>query len=677
MKRAPGQHARRSVVTDGSRAGSRSCSSTRQLPRARDFVEGRRGLFDGKVGRLPREASARAPRVPAAARAASRRRRRRGAARRCYADRAHPRLPGHRKDRPDAGPSVETRRRSLDSPRPGRRPAAGRRARASHALLGPGARRFGCIHRPEADADGAGARTGSLRRGVRPAGRPRAAAGAGRGLTAMPGPPRAGGLRDGLRRAAAVRADRRAARGRRGRRARSSPATHPMQRLLQGEVGLGQDGGGAAGDAHGRRRRRAGGAARARPRSWPSSTTGRSPSCSARWPSAGMLGGSDIGTRVALLTGSQGHRRGGGAARRGVRRRRHRHRARTRCSRTRCSSSTSAWWSSTSSTGSVSSSGRRLAAERARRSRPHVLVMTATPIPRTVAMTVFGDLETSTLTELPAGRAPIATHVVPAEQRRLRRARLGADPRGGGRRPAGLRRLPADRRRPRSRAGRRAGARRPWPRTGRAHARRVAVLDVAAELADGPLAGLRVEILHGQLAPDEKDDVMRRFAPSAAADIDVLVATTVVEVGVDVPNATVMVVMDADRFGVSPAAPAARPGRAGAHRALCLLVTDVPDGSPARERLDAVAAHARRLRALAARPRAAPRGRRARAPPSPAAGRRCDCCRCCATTTSSPPRGSRPPTSCAPTPPSRRGPALRRAVESVLTDDQADFLERS
>ena len=115
----------------------------------------------------------------------------------------------------------------------------------------------------------------------------------------------------------------------------------------------------------------------------------------------------------------------------------------------------------------------------------------------------------------------------------------------------------------------------------------MAVLDVAPMLAEGPLAGLRVEVLHGRLAPDAKDDVMRRFA---AGDVDVLVATTVVEVGVDVPNATVMVVLDADRFGVSQLHQLrGRVGR-GAAAGLCLLVTDAEPGSPARERLEAVAA---------------------------------------------------------------------------------------
>ena len=113
----------------------------------------------------------------------------------------------------------------------------------------------------------------------------------------------------------------------------------------------------------------------------------------------------------------------------------------------------------------------------------------------------------------------------------------------------------------------------------------MAVLDLAPELIEGPLNGLRVEVLHGQLPPETKDDVMRRFSQGA---IDVLVATTVVEVGVDVPNATVMVVMDADRFGVSQLHQLrGRIGR-GSERSFCLLVTDVQAG-PARVRLDAVA----------------------------------------------------------------------------------------
>jgi ATP-dependent DNA helicase RecG len=114
----------------------------------------------------------------------------------------------------------------------------------------------------------------------------------------------------------------------------------------------------------------------------------------------------------------------------------------------------------------------------------------------------------------------------------------------------------------------------------------LAVLDVAPSLAEGPLAGLRLGVLHGKLPSDEKDAVMRAFE---AGEIDVLVATTVVEVGVDVPNATGMVILDADRFGLSQLHQLrGRVGR-GAAPGVCLLVTDVPAGTVARERLDAVA----------------------------------------------------------------------------------------
>jgi ATP-dependent DNA helicase RecG len=109
---------------------------------------------------------------------------------------------------------------------------------------------------------------------------------------------------------------------------------------------------------------------------------------------------------------------------------------------------------------------------------------------------------------------------------------------------------------------------------------------VAATLADGPLSGLRLGVLHGRLHPDEKDRVMTAFKQG---QLDVLVSTTVIEVGVDVPNSTVMVIMDADRFGVSQLHQLrGRVGR-GEHAGLCLLVTEAPEASPARERLDAVA----------------------------------------------------------------------------------------
>jgi ATP-dependent DNA helicase RecG len=115
----------------------------------------------------------------------------------------------------------------------------------------------------------------------------------------------------------------------------------------------------------------------------------------------------------------------------------------------------------------------------------------------------------------------------------------------------------------------------------------LAVLDVAEQLARGPLQGLGVEVLHGRMQPDDRDAVMRRFA---AGETDVLVATTVIEVGVNVPNATVMVIMDADRFGVSQLHQLrGRVGR-GSAPGLCLLVTEMPEASAARQRLNAVAA---------------------------------------------------------------------------------------
>ncbi|MEU1401169.1 ATP-dependent DNA helicase RecG [Streptomyces sp. NPDC005728] len=219
------------------------------------------------------------------------------------------------------------------------------------------------------------------------------------------------------------------------------------------------------------------------------------------------------------------------------------------------------------------------------RQPPHLLVMTATPIPRTVAMTVFGDLETSVLDQLPAGRSPIASHVVPAADKphflaraweRVREEvgnghqayvvcpRIGddideaADPKKAKKSPEDE----AEKRPP------------------------LAVLDVADQLAKGPLQGLGVEVLHGRMHPDDKDAVMRRFA---AGETDVLVATTVIEVGVNVPNATAMVIMDADRFGVSQLHQLrGRVGR-GSAPGLCLLVTEMPEASAARQRLNSVA----------------------------------------------------------------------------------------
>jgi ATP-dependent DNA helicase RecG len=216
---------------------------------------------------------------------------------------------------------------------------------------------------------------------------------------------------------------------------------------------------------------------------------------------------------------------------------------------------------------------------------PHVLVMTATPIPRTVAMTVFGDLDVSTLTELPKGRAPITTHVIPAGEKPhfLERAwsRITEEVAKGHQAFVVCPRIgdgPSDEEEPPPAADAEPARRPP-----------LAVLDVGPLLAEGPLAGLRVEILHGRMPPEAKEETMRRFT---AGEVDVLVATTVIEVGVDVPNATVMVVLDADRFGMSQLHQLrGRIGR-GSASGLCLLVTELPEASPARGRLDAVASTA-------------------------------------------------------------------------------------
>ncbi|OIJ65953.1 ATP-dependent DNA helicase RecG [Streptomyces mangrovisoli] len=215
---------------------------------------------------------------------------------------------------------------------------------------------------------------------------------------------------------------------------------------------------------------------------------------------------------------------------------------------------------------------------------PHLLVMTATPIPRTVAMTVFGDLETSVLDQLPVGRSPIASHVVPAADKPhfLARAweRVREEVAAGHQAYVVCPRIGDEEDEPKKSAAKQAAADDAEKRPP------LAVLDIAAQLAAGPLKGLRVEVLHGRMHPDDKDAVMRRFA---AGDTDVLVATTVIEVGVNVPNATAMVIMDADRFGVSQLHQLrGRVGR-GSAPGLCLLVSEMPEASPARQRLTAVA----------------------------------------------------------------------------------------
>lgn len=225
-----------------------------------------------------------------------------------------------------------------------------------------------------------------------------------------------------------------------------------------------------------------------------------------------------------------------------------------------------------------------LAAKSRDGTRPHVLVMTATPIPRTVAMTVFGDLDISTLDELPAGRSPITTHVVAVTEHpaHLDRAwqRVREEVAAGHRVFIVCPRIGGD-----------GSEDQPEPVDAESADLPISsVLTLAQELDAGPLAGLRIGVLHGRLSGEEKAGVMRRFAdPDGPDALDVLVSTTVIEVGVDVPIATMMIIMDADRFGISQLHQLrGRVGRGGLP-GLCLLVTASWQGSPARERLAAVA----------------------------------------------------------------------------------------
>ncbi|MEC5198245.1 ATP-dependent DNA helicase RecG [Arthrobacter sp. PL16] len=224
------------------------------------------------------------------------------------------------------------------------------------------------------------------------------------------------------------------------------------------------------------------------------------------------------------------------------------------------------------------------------RTSPHVLVMTATPIPRTVAMTVFGDLETSTLSELPAGRSPITTHEVGLTEhpgwidRIWARAReeidagrqvyvvcpkIGDDGKAEEDAPEALYGEPQ--------GEKKAGGQQEL----------TSVVGLFESLADIPqVRGVVSGMLHGRMDPQDKADVMSRFTDGT---VQLLIATTVIEVGVDVPNATLMVIMDADRFGISQLHQLrGRIGRGG-HAGTCLLVTKLEPEHPSRERLSAVA----------------------------------------------------------------------------------------
>lgn len=221
---------------------------------------------------------------------------------------------------------------------------------------------------------------------------------------------------------------------------------------------------------------------------------------------------------------------------------------------------------------------------RAKGSSPHALVLTATPIPRTVAMTVFGDLDVSTIRTMPEGRAGIQTFVAPLAEkpawfgrvweRIVEEVALG--------RQAFVVCAAIDAETATRDDTAEEPVAEPPTRT------RWGVVQVADLLSRQPgYEGIRVEILHGRMPSDEKDAVMQAFA---RGDIDVLIATTVVEVGVDVPNASTMAILEADRFGVSQLHQLrGRVGRGGIP-GLCLLVTEAPAGTSARARVDAVAA---------------------------------------------------------------------------------------
>ena len=235
---------------------------------------------------------------------------------------------------------------------------------------------------------------------------------------------------------------------------------------------------------------------------------------------------------------------------------------------------------------------------------PHRLVMTATPIPRTVAMTVFGDLDVSVLDTLPAGRQKISTHVVPLAEkpawasRLWRRAReeidaghqvyvvvpkIGED---GDGMEEGAAFFGAS-----SLSGAGNSAQGYFGQGGSASSDGKVQLTSVASMysylsAEDALVGVRIGTLHGRMDPAEKTAVMTAFE---RGEIDLLISTTVIEVGVNVPNATLMIIMDADRFGISGLHQLrGRVGRGG-YAGTCLLVTRQEEGGVSRERLDAVA----------------------------------------------------------------------------------------
>jgi len=219
---------------------------------------------------------------------------------------------------------------------------------------------------------------------------------------------------------------------------------------------------------------------------------------------------------------------------------------------------------------------------------PHLLVMTATPIPRTVAMTVFGDLDISTLKELPSGRVAITTHVIPVLEKPhfLDRAwqRVKEEVAKGHQVYIVAPRIANPNKKLTERE---IAAALLLGEELLDNEEMVAVEELAPQLASGALSGLKIAVLHGKQSSEIKDQTMAAFA---AGQIQVLIATTVIEVGVDVPNASMMVIMDADRFGVSQLHQLrGRVGR-GSAPGLCLLVSSAQEDSPSMQRLISVAA---------------------------------------------------------------------------------------
>jgi ATP-dependent DNA helicase RecG len=366
-------------------------------------------------------------------------------------------------------------------------------------------------------------------------------------------------------------------------------SSHPMHRLLQGEVGSGKtvvalramltviDSGGQA--------------ALLAPTEVLAQQHHRSITAMlADLAEGGMLGGSEIGTRVALLTGSQPA---------GIRKKNLLEAASGEAGIVIGTHALIQDHVQFADLGLVVvDEQHRFGVEQRDALRgkaaqpPHVLVMTATPIPRTVAMTVFGDMETSTLAELPQGRSPISTHLVPGSNERwVQRTweRVAEEVRAGHQAYVVCPRIgdpPGDAVVTKESSDEEDLAAEGGD-DGAAGPAMTGVYEQFERLRETPaLAGLRLAVLHGRMPADEKDATMRAFA---AGEIDVMVATTVIEVGVDVPGATVMVIVDADRFGVSQLHQLrGRVGR-GSAPGICLLMSDVEEG-PALERLTAVEA---------------------------------------------------------------------------------------